>query len=823
MKTNKLEQKIGFNYIKEAIKECCLSDGGKRLVENITFSSSFETVSRWVEMTDEFKQIFMTNATFPSSDYFDMRSVLERLKVIGSFISVEELFNLKGSLRTICDCLNFFSKAEDERYPLLKELCKNIFVDKEIMNQCNRLIDEKGEIYDSASGDLIIIRSSIRRKKSEVERRIQGILSVSKREGWTSSDAEITIRDNRLVIPMASSYKRKIKGLVHDESSSGQTSYIEPEEIVELNNQLKELQIKERKEIIKILCAFTDLLRPQIEILFIAYYFLVQIDFIRAKAKYAMQIGAGKPILNSGCVLQWFSARHPLLERSLQKNGKNIVPLDIELSEQKRILIISGPNAGGKSVCLKTVGLLQYMLQCGLLVPIRETSECGIFSSLYIDIGDEQSLENDLSTYSSHLLNMKMLCSKASDKTLFMIDECGTGTDPSIGGAIAESVLEYLNKRRCFGVVTTHYSNLKLLADKNENIVNGAMLFDSKNMKPLYKLSIGKPGSSFALEIAKTIGLEEEILNSAMHKIGTPHLNFEQQLQQLEVEKLALKKKQEEVRVADELLAEVLQKYNTLKTHLEEEKNRILKDAKSQAKEIIQNANKDIENTIAQIKAANADNEQTKIIRKGLRLTQSKLEKEIAFGDKAQAKIDKQNSGLSNNQTQSSDIVGLKGDDSELNIGDIVRIGADNNYAEVVAIKGKRVEVQSNNLRLTINRDSVSKVDKSAYQKQREKQISAMQSNYSSVLSDINDQQTHFSVRLDVRGQRAEDALEMVDKFIDKAALLGQRELSVLHGKGNGILKTIIRDYLRKNSNVKDVRVAKVEFGGEGITEITLL
>lgn len=817
IKNTKLEYKIAFEQIRQEIMDNCLSLGGKQFAEKMSFSSNYERVVYLLDLTEEFRQIFITNEVFPSSNYIDMRSELQRLKLLGSFISQTCLFELKISLQTINDCLQFFSKAEDEKYPTLKQLSNNIYVDKAILQECHRLIDKEGNFYDNASNYLAIIRSNKKKKIAEVDKRIERILSQSKSEGWSSSDAEITLRNGRLVIPVLASNKKRIKGFIHDQSQTGQTSYIEPSEIVELNNQVRELELEEAREIIKILNEFTEILRPEIDVLIEAYHFLSQIDFIRAKAKYSLKIRAAKPILYNKPIIDWFDARHPLLEEALQKNLKRIVPLRIELNDKNRILVISGPNAGGKSVCLKTVALLQYMLQCGLLVPLRETSEAGIFSSIFIDIGDEQSLENDLSTYSSHLLNMKNLCLMATSSTLFLIDECGTGTDPTIGGAIAEAVLEFLNSKKAFGIVTTHYSNLKLLADQHEEIVNGAMLFDKTNMRPLYKLVIGKPGSSFAFEIAQTLALPKEIIESAIEKIGTSHLDFEQQLQQLEIEKEELKKKEENVRIADELLSEVLAKYNKLNEELEEQKRAILKQAKADAKQILQSANKQIENTISQIKQANAEKEKTNKIREEFRKEQDNLDKELNILDKAEKK--KEKTSASSVQMQG---FGIKLDVSPLAIGDIVKIGNENTFAEILSIKRSKVEVVSNNIKMTIDKSQVTKVDKKSFLKQQVKKTYSKSSAFISIIDELNDKRKTFKSQLDLRGERAEKAIERVEQFIDQARLLGERDLSILHGKGDGILKIIIRDYLKTNLEVKSFKGAHVDLGGEGITMVTL-
>jgi len=803
----RLENKLGFTQIREIIKENCLSKGGEELVERMHFSSNFHSINNSLNLTEEFREILVRNSLFPNDNYYDMREELERLKLSGTFIGQSDLNDLKGSLITINECLKFFSQSEEENYTNLKKLSQDIYIEKEIIKYTFRLLDDKGEFLDNASDYLSIIRSNKRKKIFEVDKRIQKILSQSKKEGWTSEEAEITLRNGRSVIPVSSTNKRKLKGFVHDESSTGQTSYIEPEEIVELNNQVRELEIEERREIIKILTEFTVFLRPYIKDLIKAYNYLAKVDFIRAKAKFALSILAGKPLLEDTQRINWFDARHPILQISLKKNNRDIIPLRVELNRDNRILIISGPNAGGKSVCLKTVGLLQYMLQSGLLIPIRETSEVGIFKSIFIDIGDEQSLENDLSTYSSHLLNMKNLCTKADNKTLFLIDEFGTGTDPSIGGAIAESILEFLNKKQAFGIVTTHYSNLKLLAQREDNIINGAMLFDQKNMRPLYKLSIGMPGSSFAFEIAQTIGLPESIIDSATDKIGLSHFEFEQELQNLEYEKGEIKKKSQELKIADELLSGVIEKYNNLSQSLENEKREILKQAKREAKEIIINANKKIENTISQIKESNADKIKTQKLRDELKEDLIEIEKDIN-------KVEK------HKKNKPKDI-GVKLDLSPIQIGDIVRIGEDNIFAEVVRINRNKIEVISDSIKMSIDKNKVIKVDKKNYLKQSANKKSKSIIN-SSIFEDINEKRKEFSLQLDIRGLRAEKALEEVGKFIDEARLLGERDISILHGKGDGILKTIIRDFLKTNSEVESYKSPRIELGGEGITQVKL-
>ncbi len=811
---NKLEEKLEFEQILHSIKECCISTSAQQIVDKIKFNRSKEAIEKELGLVEEFLNIILSNKQYPKEDYFDMREELVRVKIPGTFISQTSLFELWRSLKTINSWLKFLSHSQ-ETFPLLYSLSEGIEIDEQILKNCRAILSEDGEILDNASEELYVIRVSIRRKQAEVEKRIRKLLNHSKQQGWTAADAELTIRNGRPVIPITSSNKRRLQGFVHDESSTGQTSYIEPAEIVELNNELRELEFAQAREITKILTQFTETLRPFIDSLVFSYRFLIRIDFIQAKARYAYKIKAGKPIIKTeskGFI--WYDARHPLLEEALKINNKEIVPLKIELSQSNRILIISGPNAGGKSVCLKTVGLLQYMLQCGILVPMKQTSEVTIFDRIFIDMGDEQSIENDLSTYSSHLLNMKNLTEKADNSCLFLIDECGTGTDPSIGGAIAESVLEYLNSKGAYGIVTTHYSNLKLLAEKHDSIVNGAMLFDTTNMKPLFKLSIGKPGSSFAFEIAKTIGLNPLIIESASDKVGQGFMDFEQSLQQLEVDKIEIKNKQEVIKVQDELLNDLVNQYKAKLAEISQKEKEIIYQAKSQAKQILQGANKQIENTIEKIKTAKAEKQTTIQARQDLQQEVKTIEKDLQeLEPQIQVKEIVQNPHTN-----------IPFDSSPLAIGDVVLLEDGNNYAIVKEIRRNKVEVECGELLLSLPLAKTQKVNKQIYLKQQKnkKSVKAKNTQLNTIFDDINVLRAKFSYQLDLRGCRADEALEKLSKHIDQARLLGESELSILHGKGDGILKTVIRDYLKTNSEVESYKAAAVEFGGEGITKIKL-
>ena len=554
------ENKIGFKSVKNRLTELCISEMGKEFVEKMRFSSDINRIKNRLSQIEDFLSLLRNGIPFPIRDYNDLRSDFKHLSIEGTVISVESLFALKPTLSALSYVLNFFKSESADRVKALKALAEGIDIDRHIFSEITRLIDDKGEIPDSASPELAEVRREIRRKQTSIDRRMRKILTDAKAAGWTDSSAELTIRDGRPVIPVKAADKRALRGFIHDESATGQTVYIEPAEIFDTNNEIRELEYAERREINKILLAFTQLLRPEIPELLKAWNLLGLIDFIRAKSLLCNEYKCVIPEIQDEPMFFWRQARHPLLEQKLKSQNKLITPLDLSLDKDNRILVISGPNAGGKSVCLKTIGLVQYMLQCGLAVPMEVDSKCGVFHDMFIDIGDSQSLENDLSTYSSHLLNMKELLGQANKRTLFLIDEFGTGTEPQLGGAIAEAILLKLNEKKSFGIVTTHYANLKLLADNHQGIVNGAMLFDTRFLQPLYVMMTGKPGSSFAFEIAKKIGFPQEILNDAAEIGGKEHLNFDQQLQQLEIEKKEVRKKEFELKVADNLLNEVVTK-----------------------------------------------------------------------------------------------------------------------------------------------------------------------------------------------------------------------------------------------------------------------
>ena len=787
------EQKIGFKGIREMLLSHCISPMGLERADEMTFSTDKELIIKSLEQTEEFIRLLQTGLPFPMRDFHDLREAFHRIQIEGTSFTVEDLFALKPSLNALEGILRFGHSDSSNDFPQLKSLIENIFIDRSVFTEANRLVDDKGEIPDNASTELLEIRQSIRRKQGGIEKRIRQIMGDAKTAGWVDPKSEITIRDGRLVIPVKAADKRSVRGFIHDESATGQTVYIEPAEIFDTSNEIRELEYAERREIHRILTAFTRLLRPYLSELRKSWDMLGKLDFIRAKALLAQDIGGVKPLLRDTPYINWQQARHPLLEKKLKTKGKQIVPLDLKLDETDRILVISGPNAGGKSVCLKTAGLLQYLLQCGLMPPMRVDSECGLFDSLFIDIGDEQSILDDLSTYSSHLINMKALMEHADGKTLFLIDEFGTGTEPQLGGAIAEAILLELNKKQAFGMVTTHYANLKLLADNNEGIVNGAMLFDTKFMQPMYIMVTGKPGSSFAFEIAKKIGFPRQILDDAAQITGDQHLKFEKQLQQLEVDKKAIRKKEQDLRIADQLLTEVVEKYKRLLAELESKKKQYLRDAATEAQELIQKANSQIERTIKEIKEAQAEKTKTKEIRQNL----EKTKEEIAQKAKEVAKEKKK---------AESEVV--------LKPGDTVCIDDMQVVGEILAISDTDATILFDSVRLRTSPDKLRKVSRAEARKTQRRWQAGL------IADDLTEKAEHFNLTLDVRGKRAEEALDIVDKYLDEAKLLSIKEVSILHGKGNGILRKLIREKLSRMHEVERFHDASLETGGAGITRV---
>lgn len=812
-----IEDKLGFTKIRELLTAECTNALAVRMVQEMAFSNSYDRVVRELQRTEEFRQILVLENSFPSQDFIDLTDELSRLRVGNTVIELEALLALRLSLHTIGECLRFLLRDDPVRYPLLHELAKRVDLDPAVTKALSKIVDDRGEIFDNASPELLDIRRQMARKRNEVDVQINRQLTRAKQEGWAPEGAEATIRNGRMVIPMLDTHRRKIKGLIHDESATRQTAFLEPSEVVELNNDLRELEFAEQREIHRILARFTDMIRPQLDELVNAYWFLARVDFIRAKARLALTLRCGRPIVDSLPKISWLDARHPLLYLNRKDE---VVPFNITLNDDAHILIVSGPNAGGKSVCLKAVGLIQYMLQCGLLVPCRETSEFGIFDRVFIDIGDQQSIDNDLSTYTSHLQSMKQLLATADGNTLFLLDELGGGTEPRSGCAIAEALLEELYRRHAFGVVTTHFADLKLMADHCPGIINGAMLFDTGQMKPLYRLSIGHPGSSFAFEIAKNIGFPPDVLESAASKVGGQMLDFEHQLQQMELDKQEIVRKQTELQVADSFLAEVTEKYQRLTQQLQEKRHEILSSARKEAQQILADANRTVEQTISSIKEAQAERETTLQARRQMKAEAERIALDQERHDEELAQMGTPSVHLpAATESHSAGHEDDEGEAAPIAVGSIVRVDGQDSFAQVVEMKGKKAVVETGSIRMTIALNRLKGTKKKSIPVEK---TSRQNSRFQSIFDDINEKRKTFNPTLDLRGQRADEALANLQHFIDDAQLLSEKEIRILHGKGYGILKQIIRDYLQANRDVRTFHSERLELGGDGITVVQL-
>lgn len=788
-----VEEKISFTKIRELLKEECSGPLGIQFVDKMSFSKDLSLVSRLLEQTDEFKKIIGSGELFPSSNYTDANPYLDKARIEGSFLDQEEFHEIRLSLFTLSRCIEFF-KDHEEAYPSLFALLGLVALDNTLLRAIERILDEKGKIRNNASQELSLIRSQILYEENRLRKVLDRIFREAKSKGMTPDDASITVRGGRMVIPVLAENKRKIKGFIHDESATGQTVYLEPAEVLDINNGLKDLEYMERREIQRILTKLTDTMRPFIPEMRKAYHFLGMVDFIRAKAKFAIKTNSHKPILKKERQLQWSDARHPLLEFALKQAGKKVVPLNLSLDHNRRLLVISGPNAGGKSVTLKTVALAQFMLQCGLLVPMDSHSVCTVFDDFFIDIGDEQNIENDLSTYSSHLMSMKHFTQFADKKSIIFIDEFGTGTEPMFGGAIAEGILLALNRTGAYGVITTHYGNLKQVAAKNQGLVNGAMRYDVEKLEPLYQLDIGKPGSSFALEIASKIGIAKDIIDYAKDHIGEERVKYDKMLTKLEnqmaqQESLLLENKRKE-RILDQRMKE----YAELKESLEQNKKKYIQEAKTEAKALLDDVNRKIENTIAEIRRTQADKDKAKELRQEVEQLKAKVkpEKKIPAPEKT-----------------------IKVISGEIAVGDHVRLKDSGAIAEVMALKKNEAEISIGDLKSNVKLNRLEKI--SLGEMKKEKKSLARRIGF-----DTNAKMMDFSPNLDIRGKRAEEIISLVQNFVDDGFMLGLKDLRIVHGKGDGILREITRNLLRSMSSVAKLEDEHADRGGAGVTLVTL-
>ena len=819
------ESKIGFDRIRALVAERCNTQAAIAKLGEHQFSSRRAEVENRIASADEMRTIVMMESEFPNEEFCDLTALIAKVRVEGTFLDLEEAVLLARALHQVDSVSRFILSRERALYPHLYKLTEGVISLEAIANHIDSLIDRFGQMRDSASDELYRIRRSIREREGQASKRLQQVLQAAKSAGIVEADATLSIRDGRAVIPVAAGNKRKLNGFVQGESATGKTVFIEPVEVVELNNELRELEYAERREIVRILSDLTDRIRPEIDTVDASADYLATIDMLRAKGRFAADNHCVKPIISIDGRLELRTARHPLLARALAKEHKSVVPLDMTLDTEKRILVISGPNAGGKSVCLKTVGLLQYMFQCGFPIPCGENSELPLFESIFIDIGDEQSIDNDLSTYSSHLLNMKNMLGGASSRTLVLIDEFGTGTEPIMGGAIAEAILEQLVERGTYGVITTHYSNIKYFASNHEGVENGAMMFDVQNIRPLFRLEMGKPGSSFAVEIARKIGLPENIIRTASEKAGSDHINIERQLREIARDRRYWEQKRDRIRIADRKVEELETSYAEQLSRIKAERQQIIREAKEEAQRLIADANRQIENTIRTIRESQAEKELTRLARQELNDMRERTEQDAAMDAERSARVDREMERIerrrqrreerkANGVTTTEPALPIeKQVPRTIEVGTKVRIKDQDGVGTVQLIKGKKATVAIGHILTTVAVERLEAVSNAEYKRQTSPTTAR-----TVVSVDVSQRKLNFKDNIDVRGMRAVDALEAVQSFIDDAIMVGIGSVSILHGKGTGALKEEIRRYLRTIPDVESAADEHADRGGAGIT-----
>ena len=846
---NNYESKIGFDEIRRLLKGHCMSSLGQEKVDELAFSDDASVINEAMAQVREMRRMMQATEKPEMNYFFDVRESVARLRMENTHIEEDELFDLRRSLETIGIIVAFLNKnnGDDEKpeflYPALHRMAEDVLTFPAIIRRIDSILDKFGKIKDSASMTLAGIRHEMEQTAGSISRTLYTILHSAQRDGLVAQDVAPTLRDGRLMIPVAPGLKRKIKGIVHDESATGKTVFIEPAEVVEANNKVRELEAAERREIVRILTVFSDELRPHVQEVLDSYHFLAQIDLVHAKAEMAEQMQAFEPEVKGAPTMDWIRAIHPLLQRSLAKQDKKVVPLDIMLVKDKRLLIISGPNAGGKSVCLKTVGLLQYMLQCGLSIPVGDRSTVGVFQNIMIDIGDEQSIADDLSTYSSRLLNMKNMMKQANNRTLLLIDEFGGGTEPTIGGAIAEAVLNQFWKKDAFGVITTHYQNLKHFAEDHPGVVNGAMLYDRHQMQALFQLSIGQPGSSFAIEIARKTGIPEEVINDASEIVGSEYIQSDKYLQDIVRDKRYWEGKRQTIHQHEKSLEGHIQRYETNLEEIERERKAILNRAKQQAEELLAEANRKIENAIREIKEAQAEKEQTRLIREELQEFREQVQNDDTRGLMSEEEFAKKLRQMEERKARKAQRKEKKGEELKaaseklaarakedlhpenrpLEKGDSVRIKGTNSIGEIESIQGKQATVIFGGLRSKVKLEQLERTSKAptpATPADKHAHLAIQTSHMTRAT--MEDRRQNFHQDLDVRGMRGDEAIDTVMHFIDDAILIGLSRVRILHGTGTGILRQLIRQYLNTVPNVKKAKDEHVQFGGAGITVVDL-
>ena len=830
---------------------------GKEKVDEIAFSTDAVQVNEWLTQVREFRRLQAEKDDFPMQYFFDVREAVSRIRLENTHLEEDEVWDLRRSLETIANIVRYLNRSADDDdaeregfapeypYPALHRLTEGVMTFPAMIRRIDSILDKFGKIKDSASMTLASIRHELEKTQGSISRTLYTILHAAQKDGLVEKDAAPTMRDGRLVLPVAPQVKRRINGIVHDESATGKTVFIEPAEVVEANNKVRQLEAEERREVIRILTVFTNEVRPHVAEILESYQFLAQIDLIFAKSQLAELTKAFEPVVEDKPHLDWIRAVHPLLQLSLEKQGKHVVPLDIILTQQKRLLIISGPNAGGKSVCLKTVGLLQYMLQCGLPVPIGDRSTTGLFHHILIhhiliDIGDEQSIENDLSTYSSHLMNMKQMMKQADAHTLLLIDEFGSGTEPTIGGAIAEAMLKQFWQKQAFGVITTHYQNLKHFAEDHPGVVNGAMLYDRHQMQALFQLAIGQPGSSFAIEIARKTGIPEEVIKDASDIVGSDYIQSDKYLQDIVRDKRYWEGKRQTIHQHEKSLENKINRYEDELTEIDRQRKEILRKAKEEAEELLRESNKKIENAIREIREAQAEKERTRLVREELNTFKEELagidtkDNDEVIARKIRQLQERKERREKRKQEKAEKAANpvaaapkKPAAERPIEAGDTVRIKGLTSVGEVESIDGKMAVVIFGAMKTKMRADRLehAEVSKSQLSKQEERNNSIAGS-YGMVSRDtrdvIDNRKLNFKQDIDVRGMRGDEAINAITYFIDDAILVGVSRVRILHGTGTGILRQLIRQYLATVPNVSHFRDEHVQFGGAGITVVDL-
>ena len=869
---NNFERKLGFDEIRRLLKERCLSTLGKEKVDEIAFSTDCAQINEWLTQVREFRRLQQEKDDFPMNFFFDVREAISRIRLEGTHLEEEEVWDLRRSLETIANIVKYLNRCEtdtdeepDYPYPALHRLTEGVTTFPAMIRRIDSILDKFGKIKDSASMKLAGIRHELEKTQGSISRTLYTILHAAQKDGLVDKDASPAMRDGRLVIPVAPQVKRRINGIVHDESATGKTVFIEPTEVVEANNKVRQLEAEERREVIRILTVFSDEVRPHVKEILESYQFLARIDLIYAKSQLAELTKAFEPEVEDIPHIDWIRAIHPLLQLSLEKQGKHVVPLDIILSGEKkeerqredelnsgmkgdknrsgRLLIISGPNAGGKSVCLKTTGLLQYMLQCGLPIPIGDRSTCGLFHHILIDIGDEQSIENDLSTYSSHLMNMKQMMRQADGQTLLLIDEFGSGTEPTIGGAIAEAMLKQFWKKQAFGVITTHYQNLKHFAEDHPGVVNGAMLYDRHEMQALFQLAIGQPGSSVAIEIARKTGIPEEVIRDASEIVGSDYIQSDKYLQDIVRDKRYWEGKRQTIHQHEKSLEGHIQRYESNLEEIERERKAILHRAQEQAKELLAEANRKIENAIREIKEAQAEKERTREIREELNqfreqvtsddnqglMSEEDFAKKLRQMEERKARKEKRKADKLKN-AEDAKLKKEKGEELKfpqalsgaIAVGDTVRIKGLDTIGKVESISGKQALVIFGDVKTKMKVEQLEHAEKGKEEKKKSDHSGLAIQTSRMTSKTIEDRKYNFRQYIDVRGMRGDEALDTVMHFLDDAILVGAARVRILHGTGTGILRQLIRQYLGTVPNVSHFRDEHVQFGGAGITVVDL-